>query len=221
MIELYHVSKVYERAARPALDDVNLAVEKGEFVFLTGPSGAGKTTLLRLLFLAERCNRGQVFIAGKNVAHLADSQLPLLRRQIGVVFQDFKLIDTRTAEQNVALALDVQGLSPSVTRQRVFDALKRVGLAHKRAAEVRRLSGGEQQRVAIARAIVTEPLVLLADEPTGNLDPERAVDIMNLLSDINARGTTVVVATHDPILLTRYRHRIIALADGRVHSAGV
>ncbi len=221
MLELYHVSKVYERAERPALDDVNLRVDKGEFVFLTGPSGAGKTTLLRMLFLAERCSRGQVFLLGKNVAHLPLAQVPHLRRHMGVVFQDFKLIETRTAEQNVALALEVQGLGPALIRGRVFDALKRVGLAHKRTHEVRRLSGGEQQRVAIARAIVTDPMLLLADEPTGNLDPERSLDIMDLLHDINARGTTVVVATHDPALLTRYRHRIIALQDGRVASAGV
>src|SRR5207253_8399152 len=129
------------------------------------------------------------------------SQLPFLRRTIGVVFQDFKLIENRSAEQNVALALEVQGLSRSLVAPRVFEALKRVGLAHKRASLVQRLSGGEQQRVAIARAIVGDPKLLLADEPTGNLDPERAVDIMNLLSDINARGTTVVVATHDPNLL--------------------
>ena len=221
MIELYHVSKVYGRAQKPALDDVNLRVDKGEFVFLTGPSGAGKTTLLRMLFLAERCTRGQVFIGGRNVAQLPPSGLPLLRRSMGVVFQDFKLIDHRTAEQNVALALEVQGLPASHVRERVFEALKRVGLAHKRTAEVQNLSGGEQQRVAIARALVGEPLLLLADEPTGNLDPERALDIMNLLNDTNARGTTVVVATHDPMLLTRYRHRVIALHDGRVTSAGV
>jgi cell division transport system ATP-binding protein len=221
MIELYHVSKVYERAATPALDDINLRVEKGEFVFLTGPSGAGKSTLLRLLFLAERCTRGQVFINGRNVAHTAGSQMPLLRRQVGVVFQDFKLIDHRTAEDNVALALEVQGVSAGQVRERVFENLRRVGLAHKRASLVKQLSGGEQQRVAIARAIVADPPILLADEPTGNLDPERSVDIMNLLADINARGTTIVVATHDPNLLTRYRYRVIALRGGRLESAGV
>ncbi|MEW5849893.1 MAG: cell division ATP-binding protein FtsE [Myxococcota bacterium] len=221
MIELYHVSKVYGRAELPALDDVNLRVDKGEFVFLTGPSGAGKTTLLRLLFLAEQCTRGQVLIHGKNVAQLPQSHLPVLRRAIGVVFQDFKLIETRTAEQNVALTLEVQGMAHSEIGPRVFEALRRVGLAHKRSSLPQRLSGGEQQRVAIARAIVGDPVLLLADEPTGNLDPERAVDIMNLLADINARGTTVVVATHDPALLERYRRRVIALENGRVVSAGV
>lgn len=221
MLELYHVSKVYERAGAPALDDINLRVDKGEFVFLTGPSGAGKSTLLRLLFLAERCTRGQVFINGKNVAQLAPWQVPAMRRQVGVVFQDFKLIEGRTAAENVALTLEVQGLPAGVIRPRVFEALRRVGLGHKRASLVRHLSGGEQQRVAIARAIVSDPPLLLADEPTGNLDPERSVDIMNLLTDTSARGTTVLVATHDPALLERYRRRVIALSGGRLESAGV
>jgi cell division transport system ATP-binding protein len=221
MIELYHVSKAYERAAAPALDDVNLHVGKGEFVFLTGRSGAGKTTLLRLLFLAERCSRGQVFIAGRNVAHLKDAQLPHLRRCIGVVFQDFKLMENRTVEQNVALALEVQGLAVDAVKGRVFETLRRVGLAHKRSSLPQILSGGEQQRVAIARAIVAEPLLLLADEPTGNLDPERAVDIMNLLTEVNTRGTTVMVATHDPGLVEKYPHRVIVLEAGRVTSAGL
>jgi cell division transport system ATP-binding protein len=221
MIELYHVSKVYGRAESPALDDVNLQVGKGEFVFLTGPSGAGKTTLLKLLFLAEQSTRGQVIINGKNVGQLAPGQLALLRRSIGVVFQDFKLLENRTVEQNVAVVLEVRGLPKEVVTARAFEALRRVGLAHKRGVLPQRVSGGEQQRVAIARAIVADPMILLADEPTGNLDPERAVDIMNLLADVNARGTTVVVATHDPGLLGRYRRRVIVLENGRVTSAGV
>ena len=216
MIQLFHVAKTYPGAETPALEDVNLHVEKGEFVFLTGPSGAGKSTLLRLIFAAERCTSGQIMIGGSNVARLRRGQIPELRRSIGVVFQDFKLLEHRTVFENVALTLDVRGAPRRDTGRRVAQVLERVGLAHKRNITPMRLSGGEQQRVAIARALVADPRVVLADEPTGNLDPERSVDIMNLLGDVNARGATVVVATHDPSLIERYRKRVITLEAGRI-----
>jgi len=216
LIQLFHVIKIYEGAEAPALDDISLQVEKGEFVFLTGASGAGKTTLLRLIFAAERCSSGQVLIGGRNIARLRRRQIPALRRGIGVVFQDFKLLETRSVFDNVALTLDVRGEPRRSARERVDEVLRRVGLAHKHNFTPNRLSGGEQQRVAIARALVADPSIILADEPTGNLDPERSVDIMNLLGDINVRGATVVVATHDPSLLERYRKRVITLEAGRV-----
>ncbi|MBN2361928.1 MAG: cell division ATP-binding protein FtsE [Deltaproteobacteria bacterium] len=220
MIQLFHVAKTYPGADEYALADVNLNVDKGEFVFLTGPSGAGKTTLLRLLFAAERPSNGQILIGNRNIARLSRRQIPALRRSIGVVFQDFKLIDTRSVFENVALTLDVRGEPRRATRSRVEAVLKRVGLLHKKHAAPRHLSGGEQQRIAIARALVAEPSIVLADEPTGNLDPERSLDIMNMLNDVNARGTTVLVATHDPTLIERFRKRVIALEAGRVVRGG-
>ena len=220
MIQLFHVAKTYRGADDYALADVNLNVDKGEFVFLTGPSGAGKTTLLKLLFAAERPSSGQILIGNRNIARLSRRQIPELRRSIGVVFQDFKLIESLTVFENVALTLDVRGERRRTTRTRVEQVLKRVGLLHKKHAAPMHLSGGEQQRIAIARALVAEPSILLADEPTGNLDPERSLDIMNMLNDVNARGTTVLVATHDPTMIERYRKRVIALEAGRVVRGG-
>jgi cell division transport system ATP-binding protein len=217
MIELFHVTKRYGSEA-PALVDVNLSIAKGEFVFLTGPSGAGKTTLLKLLFCAERATSGQVLITGRNVARVAESAIPLMRRKIGVVFQDFKLLPGRTVHDNVALALDVLGMSRRIGDRRVMAMLKQVGLSHKADSLPPRLSGGEQQRVAIARALVNDPAILLADEPTGNLDSKLTLEIMDLLRDFSARGTTVVVATHDRPLIERYQKRTIALENGRVVS---
>jgi cell division transport system ATP-binding protein len=216
VIELYHVVKRYEGADQAALDDVNLKIGKGELCLLTGPSGAGKTTLLRLLFCAETPTRGQVMIGGKNVARMRRRDIPHLRRNIGVVFQDFKLLPEHTVLENVGLALEVQGRSPEVVREKATALLQQVGLAHKLHQPCAKLSGGEQQRVAIARALVTDPAILLADEPTGNLDPERSQDIMELLLKANARGTTVIIATHDPAIIERYRRRQIALLDGKV-----
>jgi cell division transport system ATP-binding protein len=215
MIELFHVSKAYP-GDPPVLHDINLRIDKGEFVFLTGPSGAGKSTLLKLLFCAETATRGQILVGGRNVARIRESAVPFLRRNIGVVFQDFKLLPHRTVEDNVALTLDVLGVSRNEARERVYQMLKRVGLAHKRDALPPRLSGGEQQRVVIARALVNDPTILLADEPTGNLDPARTLEIMELLNDVHVRGTTVVVATHDTSLLTRYQRRTIRLEAGRL-----
>lgn len=215
MIQMFHVTKSYSTDP-PVLVDINLDIEKGEFVFLTGPSGAGKSTLLKLLFLAERATRGQVLIAGRNIARLRDSGVPYLRRNIGVVFQDFKLLPTRTVLDNVGFTLDVVGTPREEVRDKSLKMLKKVGLEHKANVLPPRLSGGEQQRVVIARALVNDPAILLADEPTGNLDPSLTVEIMDLLCDVNARGTTVVVATHDASLIARYQKRTLRLEQGTV-----
>lgn len=216
MIQTFHVTKVYDRGDRPALHDVSLNVDKGEFVFLTGPSGAGKSTLLKLLFAAERPTRGQILVNGRNVATLKPRQIPLLRRQVGVVFQDFKLIPNRTVHENVAYALHVVGIPDKEIRRRVYQVLKSVGLYHKAHVLPPKLSGGEQQRVSIARALVNDPVLLLADEPTGNLDRAITEEIMALLSRANARGTTVVVATHDQALIREHQKRVVVLTNGTV-----
>jgi cell division transport system ATP-binding protein len=214
VIQLFHVYKSYAADVQ-ALVDVSLEIDKGEFVFLTGPSGAGKSTLLRLIFCAERPTRGQLLVGGRNVARLAASAVPYLRRNVGVVFQDFKLLPRRTVEENVAVALEVVGAPRRVVRQKTWAILKQVGLAHKLHQYPPRLSGGEQQRVAIARALVNEPQILLADEPTGNLDAERSREIMELLEAASSRGTTIIVATHDQRLLERDK-RVIGLQNGRL-----
>lgn len=215
MIQLFHVRKAYPGDA-PVLDDITLRVEKGEFVWLTGPSGAGKSTLLKLLFCAETPSSGQILVGGRNIVRLAQGGIPYLRRNIGVVFQDFKLLPNRTVVENVGYALEVLGASDGEIRERALKRLAQVGLQHKASSLPRRLSGGEQQRVAIARALVNEPTILLADEPTGNLDPGLTDSILQLLFDANARGTTVVVATHDRSLLTRYHRRTIGLEKGKL-----
>jgi cell division transport system ATP-binding protein len=217
VIQLFHVSKAYGEEA-PTLDDLTLQVDKGEFVWLTGPSGAGKTTLLKLLFCAEEPTSGQIIVGGRNVARLGKSGVPLLRRSIGVVFQDFKLLSNRTVLENVGFALEVLGSSDREIEERALRRLDQVGLAHKARSLPQKLSGGEQQRVAIARALVNEPTILLADEPTGNLDPSLTDSILELLFDANAHGTTVVVATHDHSLLQRHARRTIALSAGKVVS---
>lgn len=217
MIEMFHVYKAYANAP-PCLTDISLRIEKGEFVFVTGPSGAGKTTLLKLVFCAERATGGQVLVDGRNLARIKASAVPFLRRNVGVVFQDFKLLTHRTVAENVAFALQVLGTSRLECGERVRKILQRVGLADKADCLPPRLSGGEQQRVVIARALVSEPAILLADEPTGNLDPELTLEIMDLLCDVNARGTTVLVATHDASLLARTRKRILRLEQGRLVS---
>ena len=217
MIQLFHVYKAYP-GDPPVLADLNLHVRKGEFVFLTGPSGAGKSTLLKLIFLAERATKGQILVGGRNVARLRESGVPFLRRNIGVVFQDFKLLPRRTVADNVAFTLDVLGVSRAEAQERVMRILKKVGLEHKADVLPPRLSGGEQQRVVIARALVNDPAILLADEPTGNLDPALTIEIMDLLRDVNVRGTTVVVATHDQTQLERYDRRTIRLERGAIVS---
>ncbi len=213
--QLFHVSKSYV-AGTYALRDVSLEFKRGEFVFLTGPSGAGKTSLLRLVFAAERPSEGQIVVLGRNASRLSPRSVPELRRRIGVVFQDFKLLARRTVEENVALALDVVATPRRSARTRVFEMLKQVGLQHRRYQSPLSLSGGEQQRVAIARALINEPDILLADEPTGNLDPDLTLEIMDLIADTATRGTTVIVATHDQTILGRYRKRTVRLENGRV-----
>ena len=214
-VRMYHVSKSY-MAGQYALHDVSLEIRRGEFVFLTGASGAGKTTLLELIFAAERPSEGQIVVLGRNVARLGASGIPALRRRVGVVFQDFKLLGDRTVEENVRLALDVVGTPRREARTRVFQLLKSGGLQHRRFHHPRSLSGGEQQRVALARALVNEPEILLADEPTGNLDPELTLEIMDLIASASTRGTTVLVATHDHSLIERYGKRVLRLDGGRV-----
>jgi cell division transport system ATP-binding protein len=219
MIQLFHVSKEYP-GEPPALADVSLEVEKGEFVFLTGPSGAGKSTLLRLIFCAERATAGQLLLFGKNVARAAPSDVPFVRRHIGVVFQDFKLLNDRTVARNVALPLEVRARPAAEVRRRVRELLRSVGLEHRADKLPPSLSGGEQQRIAVARALAADPALLLADEPTGNLDPERTQEVMELLLAANARGTTVLIATHDRTLLARHKRRVIHLERGRLVSDG-
>ncbi len=215
MIQMYHVDMRYPGETY-GLRDVSLSVERGEFVFLTGPSGAGKTTLLRLLFGAEHPSRGQIVVAGRNVSRLSSASIPELRRQIGVIFQDFKLLPERTVFENVSITLEIAGLPRREIRARSWSMLRRLGLGHRLEHRPRALSGGEQQRVAIARALVNDPPLLLADEPTGNLDPDLALDIMDIIADAHARGTTVIVATHEPSLLERYPHRRLVLESGRL-----
>jgi cell division transport system ATP-binding protein len=215
MIQMYHVDLRFDGGAC-ALRDVSLEIERGEFVFLTGASGAGKTSLLRLLFGAQKPSAGQLLVMGRNSARLRSAQLPELRRQIGVIFQDFKLLPDRSVFENVAITLRIAGVGGREIRTRVWNLLKRLGLGHRMDHRPRTLSGGEQQRVAIARALVNDPPLLLADEPTGNLDPGLALDIMDIIADAHARGTTVVVATHDPTLLERYPHRQLMLEHGRL-----
>jgi cell division transport system ATP-binding protein len=203
-----------------ALSGIDLEIRRGEFVFVTGSSGAGKSSLLRLLLRQDVPSAGRILIRDVDIGALPRSKVPYLRRSMGVVFQDFKLIQRKTALENVAYVLNVAGLSRAEQRRRAYEALRSVGLSHRLNALPPTLSGGEQQRVAIARAVVGEPALLLADEPTGNLDPDLAVEIMRLFREINARGTTVVVATHDRDLIQRMQRRTVVLKRGRVVDAG-
>ncbi len=214
MIRLYHVVKSY--GDHDALQDVSLSIDKGEFVYVTGPSGAGKSTLLKLLYGAERPTSGKLLVGGADVATIGPARLPQLRRNVGIIFQDFKLLPRRTVGANVALALEVVGAPADQIRRRVPAVLNIVGLKGREDALAGELSGGEQQRVAIARAIVNDPAVLFADEPTGNLDGAMAVEVMEILQAINLRGTTVLVATHDVGLMDRFPHRKIRFEGGRL-----
>jgi cell division transport system ATP-binding protein len=214
MIQLFHVSKNF--GGNVALKDISLRIRKGDYVFITGPSGAGKTTLLRLLFGAERPSEGQILIDRINLNRISRLNLDLLRRRIGFVFQDFKLLPRKTVFQNVALALEVIGERSALVRKKTHQMLRAVGLSKKEEAYPLQLSGGEQQRVAIARAVVNNPLILLADEPTGNLDPDITRDIMILFRSINLRGTTVVIATHSRELMRDTDQRIVHLSEGKV-----
>jgi cell division transport system ATP-binding protein len=203
------------RTDQPVLRGMDLVVERGEFVFITGPSGAGKSTLLRLVYAAEQADDGRILFLGRDVARLTLESIPVLRRNMGVVFQDFRLVPTWTVFDNVAIPLEILGVSSRLVRTRVGEVLERVGLAGRGGDRASVLSGGEQQRVAIARAIVGEPAIILADEPTGNLDPQLAIDILGLFEEIHETGTTVLFATHDRSLLEVRAHRIIVLDDGR------
>jgi cell division transport system ATP-binding protein len=214
MIRLDDVSKVYPSQARPALDDVTLEIDKGEFVFLVGASGSGKSTLLRLILREERATKGIVYVAGKDVARLSNWKVPQLRRQIGTVFQDFRLLPNKTVHENVAFALEVTGRPGHLVAKVVPEVIELVGLAGKEDRYPGELSGGEQQRVAVARAFVNRPVILIADEPTGNLDPTTSVGIMKLLDRINRTGTTVVMATHDADIVDQMRRRVIELERG-------
>ncbi len=216
MIQLEHVTKVYPVGSRPALDDVTVEIEKGEFVFIIGPSGSGKTTVLRLLLREERPSQGTVIVDNRNVGRMALRKVPALRRKIGCVFQDFRLLPKKNVYDNVAFALEVINKKQRAIKRTVPEVLDLVGLDGKAHRLPHELSGGEQQRVAIARAFVNRPLVLLADEPTGNLDPDTSQGIMSLLERINRTGTTVVMATHDNNIVDAMRRRVIELDTGRI-----
>src|SRR5215218_4947989 len=215
MIEALHVSKTYTRGVY-ALRDLSLRVDKGDFVFLTGPSGAGKSTLLRLLLRQDVPSEGELVVGGRDLAALSPRQVQSYRRSLGFIFQDFKLLPKKTVIENVALVPRVLGVPLSQQQRRTFQVLKWVGLQHRMNAYPQELSGGEQQRIAIARALVNEPVIILADEPTGNLDPDLSLEIMNLLREVNARGTTVLVATHDRELIRRVGRRALTLDHGRI-----
>jgi cell division transport system ATP-binding protein len=217
MIQMLHVFKSFATHS-PALEDITFRVEAGEFAVLTGPSGAGKTTLLRLLYAAERPDRGNIIVNRRNVTRMARRRIPEFRRSLGVVFQDFKLLPTKTAFENVAFAQRVLAVPEREVRRRVAEVLKRVGISHRKDALPPQLSGGEQQRVALARALVNEPALILADEPTGNLDDVRAREIMALLFELNADGTTIFLATHDRHLVALAPGRVLTLDQGRLLS---
>jgi cell division transport system ATP-binding protein len=215
VIEARNVSKVYGRGVY-ALRDLTLRVDKGDFVFLTGPSGAGKSTLLRLLLRRDVPTEGQLVVGGRDLATLTARQVQAYRRSIGFVFQDFKLLQKKTVLENVAFVPRVLGMAEPQQQRRTFQVLKWVGLQHRMSALPLELSGGEQQRIAIARALVNDPVIILADEPTGNLDPDLSLEIMNLFREINARGTTVLVATHDRELIRRVGRRAVTLDRGAI-----
>ncbi len=215
MIKTQSVSKIYKDTV-VALEDVSIEVGKSEFVFIVGPSGSGKSTFIRLLLKEEEPTRGAIYVAGKNIGSLSSWKVPYLRRNIGTIFQDFKLLPDKTVFENVAFALEVIGKPRHLIEKRVPEILQLVGLGSKLANYPDELSGGEQQRVSVARAFVNRPLILLADEPTGNLDPTTSVEIMKLLDRINRTGTTVVMATHDNAIVDAMRRRVIELDDGRV-----
>ena len=219
MIEAFQLSKVYSRGVY-ALRDFSLTIGKGEFMFLTGPSGAGKSTLLRLLLRQDLPTAGQLKVSGQDISELRGADIQAYRRTIGFVFQDFRLIPRLTVFQNVAFVMRVLGVALGVQQRKTFQVLKWVGLQHRMNAHPEELSGGEQQRIAIARALVNDPQLVLADEPTGNLDPDLSLDIMNLFREINARGTTVVVATHDRELIQRVGRRAVTLDHGHIVEVG-
>ena len=219
MIQLFRLSKRF--GSNLALEDVDLRVRKGEFTFISGPSGAGKTTLLRLIFGAERPTSGHIIINGINLSRISRKRLDLLRRKIGFVFQDFKLLRRKTVLENITFVLRIHGLAPREAHRRAMKVLRRLGLQHRQAAFPDALSGGEQQRVAIARALAYQPRLILADEPTGNLDADLASELLSLLCDINYQGATVLVATHDHAILESIPARTLVLHQGQLHYDGM
>ena len=216
MIQLFHVSKFFKRCT--ALHDITLQIDKGECVLLTGPSGAGKSTLLKLIFGAEIPDEGQILVQNRNIARLREADIPYLRRTMGFVLQNFKLLPKKTVFENVALPLIIQGVSTTESKKRVREVLKAVGMAHKHTIQTGVLSAGEQQRVCIARAIVNNPIILLADEPTGNLDMSLTSEIVELFKTINARGTTMLLATHNQTVVEEMNGRVLYLQAGRMVS---
>ena len=214
MIKLINVSKTYPNTC--ALKDINLEIQKGEFVFLVGSSGAGKSTLMKLLYREEQPTAGKVIVAGVDVSKISTKKVPLLRRHMGIIFQDYKLLPNQTVYDNVAYVIRTLGMRSKEIDERVKGAIKIVGLAHKLYSKPTELSGGEQQRVGIARAIVNGPPILIADEPTGNLDPATSMEVMEILNQINQRGITIIVSTHDDSIVNHYRKRVITLDSGEV-----
>lgn len=215
MIQMFHVTKSYDSSTH-ALRDITLKIPKGDFLFITGPSGAGKSTLLKIMFGTEAPTSGQIILDGRNYVKIPANEIPVLRRRIGFVFQDFKLISNKTVFENVALSLQVMGVDPVETKKRVLRMLSYVKLQHRANFRPLCLSGGEQQRVAIARALVKDPAIILADEPTGNLDPALSTETIELFREVNNKGTTVVIATHDKGLIERYARRTAHLENGRL-----
>jgi cell division transport system ATP-binding protein len=212
MIHFQEVSKHYNN--QTAVRKITFSIEKGEMIFVTGPSGSGKTTLLKLIYLAEKPDEGSISVAGWEIEKLKESDIPLLRRNIGVVFQDFKLLNNRNVFENVALSLRIRGVNDKELKTRVFDSLKMVNLRHRSDSYPETLSGGEQQRVAIARAIVSDPAIILADEPTGNVDPDTSTGIIKTFKDINAKGSTILIATHNRELFRYSGRRVLRLDNG-------
>ncbi|WP_068748306.1 cell division ATP-binding protein FtsE [Thermovenabulum gondwanense] len=215
MIEMYNVTKIYS-GGHVALQDITVKIQKGEFVFIVGPSGAGKSTFIKLLIREEMPTKGQIFFNGKNITRMRHSQVPFLRRRIGVVFQDFRLLPQKTVYENVAFAMEVIEAPLREIKKRVPRVLEMVGLSHKMNAKPHELSGGEQQRVSLARALVNNPDVIIADEPTGNLDPDTSWEIMKLLNEINMNGTTLIVATHAKDIVNAMRKRVLQLDSGKL-----
>jgi cell division transport system ATP-binding protein len=215
LVQFYNVSKIYPNGVK-ALDDVSLKIDRGEFLFLMGPSGAGKSTLVKMLFREELPTRGQIFLAARSIVRMKRSDVPRLRRNMGIIFQDFKLLENKTVYENVAFAMEVVGAKSREIKQRVPEVINMVGLKGKENSFPGELSGGEQQRVGIARALANQPLLLIADEPTGNLDIDTSHEIMELLFDINRKGTTVIMATHARELVKDAGKRVIMLEGGKI-----
>ncbi|MFB5282850.1 cell division ATP-binding protein FtsE [Peribacillus sp. Hz7] len=215
MIEMKDVSKTYPNGV-VAANGINVKIAKGEFVYVVGPSGAGKSTFIKMMYREEKPSKGNIIVNGISLPSIRNSKVPLFRRNIGMVFQDFKLLEKYTVYENVAFAMEVIETDPAEIKPRVMEVLDLVGLKHKARMKPTELSGGEQQRVAIARSIVNDPKVVIADEPTGNLDPETSWDIMNIFEEINRRGTTLVMATHNKDIVNNIKHRVIAIEGGRI-----